>query len=198
MGIYVITEPCIDVKDASCVEVCPVACIHTTPDSPQYYIDPDVCIECGQCEVVCPVDAIFVLDDVPDHWQSFVEVNAEFFRANKPALEPVSRQLAEAIVEGVHRFAELHGATVATMVVDQDGILVYEASMDGASPAALETAAGRARMALAKRLGTDGGQLILEGVSIIGAIGVGGANTDLDNLCVQVGAALTDTSSVRP
>jgi ferredoxin len=26
---YVITQPCIGVKDASCVEVCPVDCIHT-------------------------------------------------------------------------------------------------------------------------------------------------------------------------
>jgi len=29
---YVITEPCIDVKDATCVDVCPVDCIHTTDD----------------------------------------------------------------------------------------------------------------------------------------------------------------------
>ncbi|MEP7041053.1 MAG: ferredoxin, partial [Chloroflexota bacterium] len=26
---YVIAEPCIGVKDASCVDVCPVDCIHT-------------------------------------------------------------------------------------------------------------------------------------------------------------------------
>ena len=25
---YIITEPCIDVLDKSCVEVCPVDCIH--------------------------------------------------------------------------------------------------------------------------------------------------------------------------
>ena len=25
---YVITEPCVDVKDASCVDVCPVDCIY--------------------------------------------------------------------------------------------------------------------------------------------------------------------------
>ena len=29
---YVITEPCIGVKDASCVDVCPVDCIHATDD----------------------------------------------------------------------------------------------------------------------------------------------------------------------
>ena len=29
---YVIVEPCIGVKDASCVDVCPVDCIHATDD----------------------------------------------------------------------------------------------------------------------------------------------------------------------
>ena len=29
---YVIVQPCIDVKDASCVEVCPVDCIPVNPD----------------------------------------------------------------------------------------------------------------------------------------------------------------------
>src|SRR3712207_8295978 len=33
---YVIAEPCIDTKDNSCVEVCPVDCIHPTPDEPDY------------------------------------------------------------------------------------------------------------------------------------------------------------------
>ena len=27
-GMYVIAQPCIDVKDKSCVDVCPVDCIH--------------------------------------------------------------------------------------------------------------------------------------------------------------------------
>jgi NAD-dependent dihydropyrimidine dehydrogenase PreA subunit len=49
---YVIAEPCIGVKDNSCVEVCPVDCIHPTPDEPDYeqvdqlYIDPEECIDC--------------------------------------------------------------------------------------------------------------------------------------------------------
>ena len=42
MATYVITEACIGVKDATCVDVCPAACIHTTPDAPQYYIDPEI------------------------------------------------------------------------------------------------------------------------------------------------------------
>ena len=33
---YVIAEPCIGTKDNSCVEVCPVDCIHPTPDEADY------------------------------------------------------------------------------------------------------------------------------------------------------------------
>jgi len=54
---YIITSLC--TNDGACVEVCPVACIHTTPGAAQFYIDPEVCIDCEQCEIVCPVDAIF-------------------------------------------------------------------------------------------------------------------------------------------
>src|SRR6266542_2786135 len=36
---YTIAEPCIGVKDASCVAVCPVDCIYEGDD--QYYINPD-------------------------------------------------------------------------------------------------------------------------------------------------------------
>ena len=72
---YVITEPCIGVKDASCVDVCPVDCIHATDDDPQFYIDPDECIDCGACEPECPVEAIFPEDALPDKWNAFVEIN---------------------------------------------------------------------------------------------------------------------------
>ena len=37
---YVICQPCIGVKDASCVDVCPVDCIHAREEDEQYYIDP--------------------------------------------------------------------------------------------------------------------------------------------------------------
>ena len=77
---YIITEPCIGTKDASCVDVCPVDCIHTTDDSPQYYINPDQCIDCAACELVCPVTAIFHELDAPEKWIDFVKVNADFFK----------------------------------------------------------------------------------------------------------------------
>ena len=54
---YVITEPCIGTKDRSCVDVCPVDCIHEGED--MLFIDPEECIDCGACEPECPVEAIF-------------------------------------------------------------------------------------------------------------------------------------------
>jgi len=76
--IYVITEPCIGTKDASCVEVCPVNCIHEGED--QYYIDPEECIGCSACETVCPVTAIFDEDQLPENQAAFVQKNADFFQ----------------------------------------------------------------------------------------------------------------------
>jgi len=77
---YVITEPCIDVKDATCVDVCPVDCIHTTNDDKQYFINPDTCIDCAACEPVCPVNAIFHEDDVPPQWKPDIEKNRLYFQ----------------------------------------------------------------------------------------------------------------------
>ena len=56
---FVITKPCIGVKDASCVEVCPVRCITSTDEEEMYHIDAGTCINCTYCEPVCPVNAIF-------------------------------------------------------------------------------------------------------------------------------------------
>lgn len=75
---FIITEPCIGTKDASCVKVCPVECIHEGDD--QYYIDPDECIDCGACEPECPVEAIYPEDEVPEKWNSFIEKNRGFFQ----------------------------------------------------------------------------------------------------------------------
>src|SRR3989442_8902832 len=76
---YVITEPCVNVKDASCVDVCPVDCIYTTDADNMYYIHPDECIDCGACESVCPVSAIFPEDAVPDKWKNYTEINKNYF-----------------------------------------------------------------------------------------------------------------------
>jgi NAD-dependent dihydropyrimidine dehydrogenase PreA subunit len=91
---YVITEPCIGLKDASCVDVCPVDCIYTTEDAPQYYIDPDTCIDCAACETVCPVEAIKFEDDVAADQKQYIEINRVFFR-DVPASERTFRPRTE-------------------------------------------------------------------------------------------------------
>jgi NAD-dependent dihydropyrimidine dehydrogenase PreA subunit len=76
---YVIAEPCVNVKDASCVAVCPVDCIYTSDADNMYYINPDECIDCGACEPECPVNAIFAEDEVPAEWAQYTQINADYF-----------------------------------------------------------------------------------------------------------------------
>jgi ferredoxin len=88
---YVIAEPCVGVKDNSCVEVCPVDCIHPTPDEPdhgdvdQLFIDPDECIDCDACVEACPVDAIFPEGQLPGEWLRFAQINAGHYRPEPAA-----------------------------------------------------------------------------------------------------------------
>ncbi len=77
---YVIAEPYINVKDQSCVAVCPVDCIHGKESDSMLYIQPDECIDCGACAPECPVSAIFPLEEVPDQWKSFIQKNADYFK----------------------------------------------------------------------------------------------------------------------
>ncbi len=83
---YVINEPCIATKDTSCVEVCPVDCIHPTPGESdfdsvdQLYIDPEECIDCDACVEACPVDAITSEDQVPGEWKQYIEINAAYYK----------------------------------------------------------------------------------------------------------------------
>ena len=73
---YIIADPCIDIKDRSCVDVCPVDCIHEFERV--LIIDPIECIDCGACEPECPVEAIFPEDALPDKWEPFVQINYAF------------------------------------------------------------------------------------------------------------------------
>jgi NAD-dependent dihydropyrimidine dehydrogenase PreA subunit len=83
---YIIAEPCINVKDASCVDVCPVDCIHPRRDEEsfaevgQLYINPDECIDCGACEPACPVTAIFPEEELPEKWKDYIRVNRDYFK----------------------------------------------------------------------------------------------------------------------
>ncbi len=80
---YVITQSCCN--DASCVDVCPVDCIHPAPDEPEFataemlYIHPDECIDCGACVDACPVGAVHADLEVPDHLSEYTQINADYF-----------------------------------------------------------------------------------------------------------------------
>jgi ferredoxin len=76
---YVICQPCITVKDKSCVDVCPVDCIHGGDEDEQLYIDPSTCIDCGACVAACPVTAIYAESEVPAEWTNFTKINADYF-----------------------------------------------------------------------------------------------------------------------
>lgn len=87
---HVITSGCC--ADASCVAVCPVDCIHPTPDEPDFgrtptlYVDPRTCIDCGACVDACPVEAIAPADKLPPSQQVFTIRNREHYAISEPAV----------------------------------------------------------------------------------------------------------------
>lgn len=66
---FVIGEPCVDVKDMTCIEECPVDCIYE--GERMLYIHPTECIDCAACEPVCPVEAIRPAQHVDEEWKPF-------------------------------------------------------------------------------------------------------------------------------
>ena len=92
---FVITEPCIGVKDHACVDVCPVDCIHPTRSEADFatavmlYIDPNECIDCGACEPECPVNAIFPEESLPPEWANYTVVDATWYADKAAAREAV-------------------------------------------------------------------------------------------------------------
>jgi len=215
---YIITSLC--TNDGACVEVCPVACIHTRPGAPQFYIDPEVCIDCEQCEIVCPVDAIFKDIDIPSEHTASIEVNAAFFRQNKAAIGPVPFDTAWEMIRSAHEYAQMVGLAVSAVVVDEAGALIAVGRMDKAEPNSVELAFNKAYTAAAFHMATTelaaqarepwmrsltishrgrmlamGGAVpILNGVTIVGAIGVAGASRlEQDVLCCRAAMAVWET-----
>jgi uncharacterized protein GlcG (DUF336 family)/NAD-dependent dihydropyrimidine dehydrogenase PreA subunit len=210
---YVIAEPCIGEKNGACVDVCPAACIHTTPEAPQNYIDPAVCIECEQCVLVCPVDAVFLDKDLPDEWRRFESVNAAFFQTHKP-VESLQAEMAMRMAEAVSEFAARTGLTgVAAVVLDREGSVLsscgrppaqqdatrkaYTALMYGVATHELKAGSRplwheSAEIDPERVLLVPGGYPIVEGVETLGAVGVAGASPQQDLLCCQaaIGARL--------
>ncbi len=90
---HIIGETCIGTKDSSCVDVCPVDCIHPTKDEPGFetedmlYIDPDTCIDCGLCVDECPVQAIFPEEDLPEEWQKYLQINIDWYQNQESRTE---------------------------------------------------------------------------------------------------------------
>ena len=118
---YVIADPCVGLKDATCLEVCPVDCIESTPDSPQYYINPELCIVCEQCVLVCPVDAIYLEHELPEEWKPAIERNAAFFREVEAAVPLVALDEAQTLVQRALARAQELGIEAAAAVVDRQG-----------------------------------------------------------------------------
>jgi ferredoxin len=212
---YVITELC--TLDGSCVEVCPVACIHTQPGATQYYIDPDVCIECEQCQIVCPVEAIAVDWKLPDQYLGSIEVNASFFRKNKALPASVTLETALEMMHAVQSYAEESGLAVSVAVVDRDGVPIAAVRMEGAPHWTPELALNKAHTATSFWLATNlmraesrrpwfrslivsshgrfvaagGGVPIVEDAYVIGAVGVHGSGSEeQDTRCCQAALAV--------
>ena len=70
---YIIAEPCIDILDKSCVDVCPVDSIRQADRI--LVIDRDGCIHCRACGPECPVEASVPEGPLPEEWRPFGRSN---------------------------------------------------------------------------------------------------------------------------
>ena len=86
---YIIAEPCIDVKDRACVDVCPVDCIYAGDHEGEKFmvIDPEICITCGACLPVCPVGAIVESEDFDPEYARINKELTPTFKGN-PKVTP--------------------------------------------------------------------------------------------------------------
>lgn len=212
---YVITEPCVDVKNAACLEVCPVDCIHTAPGEDQYYIDPSVCIACEQCALVCPVEAIFLDTEVPRQWHSYIEKNAHFYRRTKGEPMPVPVEKALKMIQAGHAKALELDIAVSVAVVDEGGRLIAFGRMDRARPMSVDISINKAYTASSFQIPTNelsgmagqswfqsmivstqgrimavaGGLPVLDSPHVVGAVGVSGGTAEQDLECCRAAVA---------
>ena len=208
---YVITDPCIDVKDGTCVEVCPVDCIETTADDNQYFIDPELCIVCEQCVLVCPVEAIYLEHEVPEQWKASIARNAAFFVQVHEARPLVSEAEAQDLIRGAQARASELGIAVSIAVVDRQGAVVAtgrEGAPDAVhASAALDKAYSAAMLErptvqLTDRLvqsppeGVDRARVVHDpgGIPfghpyVTGAIGIAGGTPEQDHECGRAALA---------
>ena len=111
---FVITDPCIGTKDAACVDVCPVDCIHPRKDEAEFatatmlFIHPEECIDCGACVPACPVAAIYdSVESTPASQKQLIEANAAYRAGDAGAVSQ-----AESMVQAhIAAHGELMGTT---------------------------------------------------------------------------------------
>lgn len=122
---HVITGDCCN--DAACVPVCPVNCIHPTPDEPDYrsaemlYIDPEACIDCGACADACPVRAVVPDFELEAEDEPFLALNAAWYAAagrNNHAAASVSSGPLTTSREGPLRVAVIGSGPAAAYAVE--------------------------------------------------------------------------------
>ncbi|MDT7802772.1 MAG: ferredoxin/flavodoxin---NADP+ reductase [Actinomycetota bacterium] len=158
---FAITQTCC--ADASCVSVCPVNCIHPTPDEPDFgrtemlYVDPGTCIDCGACADACPVDAIFPAGDLTGPLRAYEEINAEYYAGRDVLAEATT-------APNFHRWAP----PAFTRVLPSD-FAPLDVAVVGTGPAGMYAARDlllhtNARVTLVDRLPVAGG-LIRYGVA---------------------------------
>lgn len=212
---YVITEPCVGVKDATCLEVCPEDCIESADDENQYFVDPTICIACEQCKLVCPVEAIFLDVEVPGYFQSYIAKNADFYRKTKGEPMPVPVDKALTMIQAGHSKALEMDIAVSVAVVDEGGRLVAFGRMDRARPMSVDIAVNKAYTSATfqvpttqlqaqsgqswfqslivstqgKIMAAGGGLPVLDAPNIIGAVGVSGGTEEQDQECARAALA---------
>ena len=212
---YVITEPCVGVKDATCLEVCPVDCIASTDEENQYYVDPDICIACEQCALVCPMDAIFLDVEVPGHFKTYIDKNAVFYRKTKGEPMPVPIEKALTMIQSGHAKALEMDIAVSVAVVDEGGRLIALGRMDRCRPMSVDISMNKAYTAASFQLPTNqlssvagqswfqslivssqgkimsvaGGLPILGDPLVVGAVGVSGGTEEQDQECARAAVA---------
>ena len=129
---YVIAQPCVNVLDRACVEVCPVQCFYEAGD--QLVIHPQECVDCDACKPVCPTAAIFPAAEVPAEWQEYIQKNADWF-VNTP--KPIKAlTIDEAKATGLSSPEVSQKLLAGTLGAPAEGTAVAEAPKPAAAAAA--------------------------------------------------------------
>ena len=87
---FIVTEPCINCKYTSCVDVCPMHCFVEGPNF--LAIDPLTCIDCSVCVGECPANAIVNASEANDAQRPYIALNAQ--AAADPRWKPIVRSRA--------------------------------------------------------------------------------------------------------